>query len=215
MTELKLTGGAKYALLHASRPFAQLTVNKDKLSLTLPFCGLHFRPADVLSIQPYSLGMFSGVCINHNVANYKSPVVFSSAGDSRQLIAQISQTGFLDNKAPLPIDVETQINNFQMQGGFSMKVPATIAIVAIWNLLIIPNIYFALVKNQHQYLKTGPTLASGFMALLCLSLILSQPFRNLILKEGRPFSEIKILVYFLLVLCSIMLIATSLIPNIP
>lgn len=209
------TGGARYALLSATWPLATLTVTENQLSLNLPLCILYFRPADVVSIEPYNRGFTTnGLVINHTVPHYKTPVVFRPSGDVREAISQIAQTGFTGNKKPLPIELDTTITSLQSQGGFAMKVPAVIIIVVIWNALATPELYRVVVQNNPQNMFMGMRLATGFMTLLCLALIVSAPFRNLVLKEGRTFNDIGKFIYFILAICSIMFLASLLMPGI-
>jgi hypothetical protein len=208
--QFKQTGGGNYASLRATWPFAKLTVNENQLSLNISLCTLYFRPADVVSIEPSDSG---GIRINHTVSNYKTPVIFKSSGDARELIEQIARTGFLNNKSALPPDVEANILNLQAQGGFAIKLPAIILIIIGWNAILLPNFYRVIVLKQDQYFHTGPRLSSGYMILICLGLIFIAPFRELILKEGRTLDDVKLFVCFILALCIAMLIISSIMPT--
>lgn len=172
--QFKQTGGAKYASARATWPFATLTVTENQLSLNLSLYNLYFRPADVVSIEPYSDDFSSGgILINHTVPYYKNPVVFKPLGHANDMMVQVARTGFLDNKAPLQPDIDARIVNLQSQGPFAMKIPAVIIITIIWNAPLIPQFYSAVVKNKFQDIFMGMRLATGFMALLCLTLIIS------------------------------------------
>src|SRR5476651_1100977 len=71
MYEVKETGGAKIGMAHTSKPFAVLTVNKNKLELNASVIGnLAFRPADVVSMTPSSQAFGKGIQIRHSVSNY-------------------------------------------------------------------------------------------------------------------------------------------------
>ncbi len=213
--EFKQTGGARYGNLKASWPFANIVVNKNELSLGISLYNLHFRPTDVLSIEPNSSGFLSGgILIRHTVAGYKNPVVFRPQGDLLQTILQIRQTGFMDNKLPIPAEDDARITCLQAQGAFSIKLPAAIIIVVIWNALLLPNFYRVLVLNQKQFFRTGPQWASAFMVIVFLALIISGGFRNLVLKEGHSFDGMKRFVYFGLAIFSIMLLAFSAFPKV-
>jgi hypothetical protein len=213
--QFKQTGGGNYASLRATWPFATLTVTENQLSLNLPLCTLHFRPADVVSIEPYNSGFTTnGLVINHTVSNYKTPVIFRPSGDMGETINQIAQTGFTSNKQPLPIELDTTITNLQSQGGFAMKLSAAIIIGVIWNALLIPEFYRVFTQNRPQDIFMGMRLATGFMVLLCLTLIVSAPFRGLVLKEGRTFNDIKIFIYSILPLSSIMFLVSLSVPGI-
>lgn len=212
LNEFKLTGGARHGIMNASWPFATLKVTKDKLDLNISLLGnLHFRPADVISIVPYSYGPFSnGIRINHTVDAYKTTVVFKSFTDTNEVLRMIAQTGFLNNKTPLAQYEDMEIIASQSKGGFAIKTSAAIIIVAIWNVLLLPG-FFAILKNGGHGFGIGPQLASGFMLLLCVTLIVSDPFRNLVLKEGRTFDDIKSFAYFMIFISGLMLIFSSIV----
>ncbi|SDF39366.1 hypothetical protein SAMN05216464_11742 [Mucilaginibacter pineti] len=217
MYQFEETGGATYGRVNASWPFAKLKVTKDKLELNLSLFGnLQFRPADVTSIVPSSNRSFSrGIRINHTVKGYKSIVVFKSFTNTAEFLRKIDETGFLANKEPLSVYDDIAITTMQATGGFAMKTSATIAIVAIWNILFLPDIIGLLktggkINPLHFFL--GAKLALGFMVSLCAALIVSEPVRNLVLKEGRTFNDIKIFVYFLMLITTMMLVMYIIVP---
>jgi hypothetical protein len=99
----------------------------------------------------------------------------------------------------------------QSKGGFAMKTSAAIIIVVIWNVLLLPGFYGTFLKNEPPHFGLGMRLALGFMLTLSILLILSEPVRRLILKEGRDLDDIKRFAYFMILLSSLMLIMTSII----
>ena len=213
LNEFKKTGGATYGMLNASWPFATLIVTKDKLDLNISLFGnLHFRPVDIISIVPHRYGPFSdGIRINHTVSTYRSTVIFKSFTDTNELLRQIDETGFLNNRTALPQYEDMEIVTAQSKGGFAMKTSAAIVIVVIWNALLLPGFYGTFFKNEPPHFGLGMRLALGFMLLLSILLLLSEPVRRLILKEGRDLDDIKRFAYFMILLSSLMLIMTSII----
>jgi hypothetical protein len=214
LTEFKLTGGATYGMMNATWPFATLLVNKNELELNISLIGnLHFRPEDVISITASGASIFtSGIRIRHKVKGYYSTVVFKSFTNANSILQQIQQTGFLDNKERLPFYEDTLITAMQEKGGFAMKIPAAIAIVVIWNLLFLPNFVHSFQNNKVPFI--GMHLGLGFMLLLSLTLLISEPFRNVILKEGRTLKHIKTLVLFMIFLSALMLAMSFLNPRV-
>ncbi|MDN5289266.1 MAG: hypothetical protein JWR38_5540 [Mucilaginibacter sp.] len=213
MYEIKETGGAKIGMAHASWPFATLKVTRDKLELNASIIGnLQFRPTDVISIEPCGQIFKNGIKINHLVKAYNSQVIFTTSNPGG-LIHQIEQTGFLSNKDPLPAHLDMEIIAAQSKGGFPIKTPVAIAIVIIWNILILSNFFPFFKAGAKGFPFLGAQLALGFILMLSVALIVSEPVRNIVLKEGRTLKDIKTFVYFLMFLSAIMLICFSIIPH--
>ncbi len=98
ITQISFTGGARIGMANATWPFASLKVTKDRLDLNATIIGnLVFRPEDIISIEPYSEMMSSGLKINHRVPTYKDKVIFWTFKNPNEIIRQIQQIGFLDN----------------------------------------------------------------------------------------------------------------------
>jgi hypothetical protein len=213
-TEFELTGGATYGMMNATWPFATLRVNKNELELNISLLGnLHFRPEDVASITASGMGFFSsGIRIRHKVKGYYSTVIFKSFTNANSILQQIQQTGFLDNQERLPHYEDTIITAMQEKGGFAMKIPASIAIVVIWNLLFLPNFVHSFQNNKVPFI--GMHLGLSFMLLLSLTLLISEPFRNLLLKDGRTLKHIKTFVLFMIFLSALMLAMSFLNPRV-
>jgi len=212
-TEFELTGGATYGLMNATWPFATLRVNKNELELNISLLGnLHFRPEDMVSITTSGMSFFSsGIRIIHKVKGYYSTVIFNSFTNADSILRQIQQTGFLDNKERLPVYEDTTITAMQEKGGFAMKIPAAITIVVIWNLLFLPNFVHTFQNNKVPFI--GMNLGLCFMLLLSLTLLISEPVRDLVLKEGRTLKHIKTFVLFMALLSTLMLGMSFLLPQ--
>ncbi|WP_419699219.1 hypothetical protein [Mucilaginibacter sp. NFX135] len=142
---------------------------------------------------------------------YSSTVIFNSSGSADSVLQQIQQTGFLDNKERLPVYEDTVITAMQEKGGFAMKIPAIIAIVVIWNLLFLPNFVHSFQNNKVPFI--GMHLGLCFMLLVSLTLLISEPFRNLLLKEGRTLKHIKTFVLFMILLSTLMLGISFMLPQ--
>lgn len=211
MFELRKTGGARIGHFNATWPFAILTVNKDYLEINAGLIGnLIFRPSDVISIKPYSVLFSSGIRIIHKVENYNNLVVFSSLDNHSELLKEIKQTGFLEDIIRMS-DNESKIVSFQEQGAFPIKKAAFIAIVLIWNIFILYDfIPFILNGEKEPIFGIGLMIALCFILLTSVLLLISEPIRFLILKEGRTIAHINRFLFFLMFVCSILFFVTIL-----
>jgi len=213
MDDIVKTGGAKIGLVRASWPFATLTVNKNMLRLNASIVGnLYFRPSDIISIEP-SWGISgAGIQINHRVEKYNSKVVFLTSGGG-EIISKIVASGFLNNFDPLPTDLEAEIERYQSGGSFPLKWPAVIAVGVIWNVLFLGDWFGFFGNNNHIPIGAGSKGALAFVFLFALMLLISQPFRGLVLKPGRTVNDIKAFLLFLMLLTGIIFLGTSFIPK--
>jgi len=213
MNDIEETGGAKIGLTHATWPFAKLTVNKNVLQLNASVIGnLYFRPSDIISIEPSSFLSGSGIKINHKVEKYSSKVIFLTSGGS-DLISRIESTGFLHNTNVLPADIEAEIVKYQLGGSFPIKWSAAIAFIVIWSLLFLADQLGYFGKKSNMPLGNGARLAIAFAFLFALALLISDPFRQLVLKDGRTIKDVKLFLLFLMLITGIMFLALSAIPN--
>lgn len=213
MNDIEETGGAKIGIAHATWPFAKLIVNKSMLQLNASVIGnLYFRPSDIISIEPLSFLSGAGIKINHRVEKYSSKVIFLTSGSSA-LISRIESTGFLYNTDALPADVEAEITKYQSGGSFPIKWSAAITVIVIWNLLFLADQLGYFGKKSNMPLGNGARLAIAFAFLFALVLLISEPFRQIVLKEGRTIKDIKPFLLFLMLLTGIMFFALSAILN--
>jgi len=212
--EVNITGGARIGWAKASWPFAKLTVSRDKLQLNGGIIGnLVFKPTDVTSIETYSMGVAGGLKIIHNVSNYKSLVVFTTTGNSNDLLNDIRKTGFLTNADQLPAQLEQEIHEMQQGGGFPLRPLAAIIVVAIWNICLLPAFFQAFFgRRSFINLDTGINAALIFLLAFALSLFFVKPIQHIVLKPGRTVKDIRSFLIFLIILASIMLTMHSLIP---
>lgn len=210
MNELKATGGARIGMANATWPFATLTVNKDKLELNATILGnFVFRPTDIISIEAYTTMpvVGKGIRIHHRVNNYNSKIIFWTFGSPSALIESIHQTGFLNSSSPRSIEFDEEISFAQSKGGFPIKTAAAVIIVIIWNVLFMMDfIRLFDKKSEGSPLGLGSQLAMGFIFLTCVLLLISSPFRRLILKEGRTIKDIKKFILFTMFIVGCMLI---------
>ncbi len=216
MYEVKETGGAKIGLTHSSKPFVVLTVDQNKLELNASIIGnLAFRPVDVISITPWSQAFGKGIQIRHSVSNYPQNIVFITS-DPVNLINQIDQTGFLTNRSSIPSDVDSEITTLQQSGRFPIKTSAAIILVVLWNVLILSGFYNFFTGNKKSVpIGWGAFSALGVFILAAILILISEPFRDLVLKPGRKIEHVNRFLYFLILISSILLIAFSFIPAIP
>jgi hypothetical protein len=210
--EVAETGGAVIGRMRATWPLANIKISEFKLELNASFAGTFvFRPGDISSIVPCSGGslLTSGIKINHTVPGYNANIVFGTR-DPVNLIRNIQQTGFLNNKAALPYEVELEINDNQILGAFPFKISAIIIIVGIWNLLFLSDLWrFYQNGEKGFFLGIGAEAALGFMLLVCILLLILKPFSRLLLKNGREINSIKTSIYLLMFISIFILFGLS------
>ena len=200
MLEIKQTGGAKIGRSSATWPFVTLTVNKNVLIINASILGvLYFRPTDIISIEPSSLFSGFGVQIIHRVENYNQEVIFLTWGVNN-LISRIESTRFLQNTEPLPYEVEEEITKYQTSGSFPFKWQAVAAVFVIWNGFVISNVIIHFNDQDNNKIFNGVFLALAFAFLFSLTTLLSAPFRQLVLKEGRGVKDVKAFLLFLMLI---------------
>jgi len=205
MKSYELTGGARIGRANASYPLAKLKVPSDKLAINASIIGnFVFAPSDILSIKPYQqipiIG--KGIKINHRVSNYNHEVIFWTFNDPKSVIAEIRKTGFLDNANTTGTTTNPEILRKQQQGGFPIKKSFAIGAFVVWNALFITN-FFQVYFNPDSAPIFGIAikLAFGLLMATAILTLVSESFRQLILKEGRELEDVKSFLYLILFIC--------------
>jgi hypothetical protein len=214
LTEIKTTGGANIGWVRTSWPFATLIVNKDRLELKASIMGSYiFTPSDIISIEPAGILLGGGIRINHTVDSYNKSVVFRSSEGAANLIKSIAKTGFLNNTTPPDAYTVAVISQARLNSGFAIKTTAVIGIVVIWNLLFLVD-YRNLFMGDSEIILggIGMRLASVFMIITAISLLTVEPVQQMILKPGRSVQDFRYFLYFIILICGIMLAAMIAIP---
>ncbi|WEK20513.1 MAG: hypothetical protein P0Y49_05100 [Candidatus Pedobacter colombiensis] len=214
MYDIEETGGANIGFGRATWPFAKLLVNKNELRLNASIIGnVYFRPSDIISIEPSSLFSGAGIKINHRVNKYSTKIIFLTSGSS-DLIKRIEDTGFLNNADPIPAEIEAEIVKYQSSGSFPMKWIAVIVFVVIWNVLFLGDQlgYFGNTNNRIP-IGIGAQLALAFAFLFALTILISESFSRVVLKDGRTAREIRSFLLFLMAITGFMFTMISLIPR--
>jgi hypothetical protein len=211
MIDIKETGGARIGAANATWPFATLKVTKDKLELNASIIGnLVFRPNDILSIVPQDGILSKGLKIIHKVPTYKDNVIFWTFGNPNELLKRIEQTGFLTNNSLLPTSVETEILNSQSKGGVPIRSSAIIIFAIVWSIFFMLDFKSLFTgDNQSSPLGTGALIALSFAFVTGVLILTAEPFRRLILKEGRTLNDIKAFVYFMMFICGLMILSIT------
>ena len=213
MEEVKATGGAIIGGVRIVWPFVNLIVNKNRLQLNGSiYCTLLFRPEDIISIEPFGKFLNAGIRIIHTVPGYNPHIVFLT-GEGSELIDKINQTGFPDNRSPLPAVVEREFADIQENGAFPLKISAAIIILLVWNTLILGNKFLLPGQYDDDIPFTGLEAAFVFIIVVCGLLLSGKTFRELIIKEGRKLETFKSFVYFTIALSLIMLAILILLPK--
>jgi len=183
---LTVSGGAKIGWIGASWPLATLAVTRDSLNLNVRLLGKYaFTPDQVTSIENHTVfPIFGrGIKINHNVSSYPKNIVFNSFGNPDDLIAKITETGFIPRGSIGSIDAER---------GIPVRWQAIAAIFVLWDIL--------LMADGMQFIPLKSTqIKPGLFSLLAVALLFvgSVSFgrvkflQDLIMKPGRSPSEIK------------------------
>lgn len=212
MTQLNLTGGARIGMANATWPFASLKVSRDRLDLNATIVGnLVFKPGDIISIEPYYMIPIigQGIKINHRIPKYNEKVIFWTFKNPNEVINQIKQTGFFDTLLTSERQNDSEnIAERQKQGGFPVKLPFIIGLVAIWNILFVLDFLNYLKGGSHGIpLGNGAVGALGIVFLSCLLTLISRDFRRIVLKEGRELKDISSFLYFLMFISGVLLIS--------
>lgn len=210
MEQFELTGGARIGAANATWPLATLKVNKDKLELNASIVGnLIFQPKDIISIETYMMIPLigQGIKINHRIPNYNNKVIFWTFKEPTQVLNQIKQTGFLENIDSRISETDKIIISQQQAGGFPIKKPVAIGLIALWNFSLISDfINFAMSDKKSIPLGNGTIIALATMILLSILSLISKDFSKLILKEGKSIKDINKFLYLLIFIGSFMLI---------
>jgi len=207
LTEVKITGGANIGKVRMSWPFATLIVNKNRLELKASIMGSYiFTPSDIISITPGGSVFESGIRINHSVDAYNQNIVFLTSGGVANLINRIRETGFLDNTTTTDAYTSAEISQARLNSGFAMKTSAIIAIVVIWNLFFLIDLRHLFFGDSKMAIGgIGARLGLGFMIATVILLLTVEPVQEMILKPGRSVKDLRPLLYFIILICGIIL----------
>jgi hypothetical protein len=210
--EVKKTGGARVGMFNATWPFATLKVNSSKLELSTGFMGnFVFRSEDISSIEPYGLIPFlgRGIKINHHVKTYNQKIIFWTFGSPHSLIEEIHETTFFDKKKSTIESSPSETKEQQTSNGLPIKTPIAIAIVIIWNVLLLGDfIIFFKEGTTGSPLGYGTVLATGMIFTITFLLLSSKWARKLILKEGYQIYGLKRSLYFIMVISGILCLSS-------
>ncbi|MBR9917871.1 hypothetical protein GYB29_09370 [bacterium] len=121
-----------------------------------------------------------------------------------ELIKKIEQTGFLTNTENILPEQVQEILKHQSSGGFPIKTWFAIVVIVVWNFLLMYD--FMIEKEGQPSIGVGVKSALTFVFVTSLLLLISEPFRKLVLNEGRTLQDIKKFVLLLMVIAAIMLI---------
>ncbi len=208
---IALNGGANVGWANATWPFAKLNVTSNRLELNTYLLGnFIFQPMDIISIVPYSGAspFKNGIKIIHNVENYNQKIVFWTSENAISVINKIKHFGFLDDPKNDKLIYNQEIIELQKIGSFPLKKSFAIAIVVIWNALLLPD-FISNVISQKGTLVTfpnGPLFASGFIFLISISILVLSPVQALALKDGKTVKDIDRFLYFIILITGIMFI---------
>jgi len=210
MNKLEITGGARVGMANATWPFAKLSVSRDRLDLNAFIIGnLAFLPKDIISIEPFKTIPLvrQGLKIIHRVQNYNSNVIFWTFTDPYDLLNEIALTGFLENTDPTISEVDELIIKQQKNDAIPVKIPVLIGAVVLWNLFFMFDIKRYSESDKKGFpLGIGAETALSMLILVSVLSLTTKSFSKLILKEGRSIEHINRFLYFLIFICSFLLL---------
>ena len=184
-----VTGGARIGFVNYTWPLAKLMATADSLTISTTMFGLFgmgtysFSKSQIVSIVRYGwiplIG--EGIRITHSVADYPQKIVFWCQPAS--VLAGISAIGF----SPSPNFSE--IPDHQSARGFPLRWAPLIALVVIWNLLIV----FEMSSHPDRQPMPGPlSLAALWVVFGVSAAALRFPsVQEFLLKPGRRFGEVR------------------------
>lgn len=211
MNELKVTGGAHIGRRKATYPFASLKVTPDKLVLKVSMIGtFRFSADDIISIETIetTLGLGSGLRIIHNVEGYNAHIQFYSTRSTELLLDEISYLGFTpEGVAGQKASDNTQKKRPTIKGS-AIKTTVTIIGVVLWNLLFLSQFAPMFLELDYGF-DHGVRVALGGVIFFSILSLVSSDFRRIILKEGRDLSDIKYGLLFIIGICTVLLICTT------
>ena len=195
--EVSVTGGAQVGWLHATWPFARLTVSATHLRICM-MGAYDFTPRQVVSLERYGSipVLASGIRLNHNRLDYPRKIIFWTLGSPIKLLARIADTGFSPS-APSGLAPE--------RSGIPVRWSAIAIALIVWSVL------FFLDDSSSDYSRHHVGLG-GFTAILLTFFLawgvrVSEWLQGFVLKEGRSVGEIKSLLLFLQLLSGIGVVA--------
>jgi hypothetical protein len=203
MNEFKNIGGAKIGMFKSTRPLATLTVTPTKMELSVTVIGKFvFLPEDVTSITLHPGGhkMLPGIQIHHNVPHYKEKVIYWSGTGQGELIRKIEATGFITNTTTLGTQALAEVRALQANGGFALRKSVTIALGALWLLLVIAGCTAMALTQNLATIFYGIAAASGMVILFSILVLASPGFATTVLKPGYNVADINKSLYFLMVI---------------
>jgi hypothetical protein len=210
MNEFKERGGVRIGRATASWPLATLMVSRDKLEVNAGMIGnLVFRSQDIIAIREEgTLGR--GLRISHRVSTYNETVVFSTFGDTGELLRKIERTGFLNNESSLSAVDDAAITKAQASGARPVKTAAWISLVVIWNVCFAYDFISAYNDPSIRLPGVGIVTALSCAFVTCLLLLILEPFRILVLKEGRTLAHVRSFTIFMVVITGILMLSMML-----
>jgi len=152
-----------------------------------------FAPGDVVAIKRHSRipVLCWGIQIEHCIPDYPARLIFWTLRNPDSLLAKIGRAGFKPSGNARPISEER---------GFAIRWQAIVVLFVIWNLLMFLDFHARPEKVPQFGLPT--LLAVAVLLGATVATIRIPAFRELVLKPGRRFGEIRPLLSLLLVVSS-------------
>jgi hypothetical protein len=205
MNEFSINGGAYIGNTNASRPFATLKATRNMLMINMGFAGqVFFNAEDIVLIEHTSTMRGSGIKITHNVQSYPKKVIFITGMQYYDLLENIKATGFFNKESLHDQSVWYEIKKLQEQGRYPVKTAAIILFIAGWNIPFLIGIFQGGIEGSSRYAPYSTFFAIVFIVLV----LISEPFRMVIFKEGRDLKSTSKSLYLLLVILVMLLVSS-------
>ena len=201
MNEFEFTGGSRIGLMNSTIPLATLTIKEDLIVLD----GLKFRPEDIISIEPYSEFISSGIRINHIKLNYESKVVFWSLKQPSYLLEKLKEVGFLEKICAKPTEeLQKKLNAKREKENLPLNTVYLGIVIPILILLFFGSVIFSSNKNINP--AYGLMIPVSFIIANIIGILSSKKIRKFALRKDIKLIEIKAILYLLIFACMFVII---------
>jgi hypothetical protein len=186
-------GGVWLGMMNASAPLARLTVDAEKLRINGAIVGNYtFTADDIVSMTRFSIVplLMWGIKIEHANLKYPKRFIFWSIKPPEFVLDGIAATGFQPKAPP------SALQAFEKRRGLPVRWQAILALLLLWNVPLI-----LMLISPMMLLFTMLAFFVGSLAALY-----SPRMQRLLLKPGRHFEEIQMIVRILPVIFGLMLV---------
>lgn len=203
-TPCHVRGGARIGFVNYTWPLATLDCDANQICVTTSMFGLfetgryRLTRDQVVSIAPYGIipVLGDGIRIRHTASDVPEKIIFWCNPDST--LKAIANAGFTSGGRA------DEASSGGKARGFPLRIVPIVVVVAIWNALIILQVFGDGSPNAFP----GPfTLAAvAFLFGTAVTALRLPGFQTLLMKPGRSFEEVRPVFLLLTVISSLMLL---------